>query len=76
VNERVTGLESGDLALIIVDTDDVVADFSKADGSDQTDVSRPDNGNFDVFTHCGVVLFLLVEDNRMQEIIERFEGKL
>jgi hypothetical protein len=44
-----------------------VAHFSKADGSDKADISRSDNGNFDVFTHCAVVLFLLVEDNRTQE---------
>jgi hypothetical protein len=44
-----------------------VAHFSKADSGDQTDISRPDNGNFDVFTHCAVVLSLLVEDNRTQE---------
>jgi hypothetical protein len=41
-----------------------VAHFGEADGSNQTDISRPDNGNFDVFTHSAVVLFLIVEDNR------------
>jgi hypothetical protein len=45
----------------------MVAHFGKADGSDQTNISGPDNGDFDVFTHSAVVLFLLVEDNRRQE---------
>jgi hypothetical protein len=67
VNERVAGLKSGHLALVIVYTDDIVAHFGKTNGSNQTDISRPDDGNFDVFTHSAVVLFLSVENNRTQE---------
>jgi hypothetical protein len=44
-----------------------VAHFGKTDGSNKTDVSRSNNGNFDVFTHSAVVLILIVEDNREQE---------
>ena len=58
VDERVACLESGDFALVVVNTDDMMAHFGKADGSDEANVSRPDNGNFDVFTHSALVLFL------------------
>ena len=51
VNERVAGLESGNLALVIVNTDDMVTHFREANRSNQANISRPDNGNFDVFTH-------------------------
>jgi hypothetical protein len=67
VDEGVAGLESGNLALVIVHTDDIVTHFGKTDCGNQTNISRPDYGNFDVFIHSAVVLFLIVEDNRMQE---------
>jgi hypothetical protein len=67
VDEGVAGLESGNLSLVIIHADDIVAHFGKADGSDQTNISRPNYGNFDVFTHSAVVLFLMFEDNRTLE---------
>ena len=45
MDEGVAALESGDLALVVVDADDVVAHFSKTDGGDQADISRSDYGN-------------------------------
>ena len=63
VDERVSGLEGGDLALVVVDADDIVAYFSETDGSNQTDIPGPNNGNSDVFAHSADVLFLIVEDN-------------
>jgi hypothetical protein len=47
-----------------------VAHLGKTDGGDQTNISRPDNGNLDVFTHSAVVLSLLVENNRSLGTIE------
>jgi hypothetical protein len=76
VDERVAGLESGNLALIVVHADDIVAHFGKANGSDQTNISRPDNGNFNVFTHSAVALPLIVENNRTQEQSRGFESNL
>ncbi len=67
VDEGVAGLKRGDFALVIVDADDVVTHLSEADGGDEADISRSDDGNFDVFTHRCAVSFLIVEDNRMFE---------
>jgi hypothetical protein len=64
MDERVARLQRSNLAFVIVNTDDIVAHLGKTDGSDQTNISRSDNGNFDSFTHSAVVLFLLVENNR------------
>jgi hypothetical protein len=72
VDERVACLKGGDLALVVVNTDDGMTHFGKADGSDQANVSGPHNGDFDVFTHSALVLFLIVEDNRTQEQSRRF----
>ncbi len=51
VDERVAALKSFDFAFVIVHTDDIVAHFGEADGSDQADISRSYDCNFDVFTH-------------------------
>ena len=56
VDERIAALKRGDFAFVIVDTDDVVAHFGKTDGGNQADISRADNGNFDVFAHSGDVI--------------------
>jgi hypothetical protein len=74
VNKRVACLESGNLALVIIDADDMVAHFGEADRGDQTNVSRPDNGNFDVFTHSALVLFLIVENTRIEKQSRGFES--
>ena len=74
VDEGVPALESGDFAFVVVDTDDVVADLGEADGSNQTDISRSDDGDFDVFTHSRDVLFLIVKNNRMYGVNRRTES--
>ena len=68
VDERVASLKSGYLSLVIVHANDVVAHFCKTDGGYKSDISRSDDGNFDVFTHGALVLFLILEDNRMLEL--------
>ena len=49
MDERVASLECGDFALIIVDTNDVVAHFRKTDGGHKADISRADYSNLDAF---------------------------
>ncbi len=45
----VARLESGDLALVIVDADDVVAHLGETNGGNQADVSRSDDSNCECF---------------------------
>ena len=51
VDEDVAGLKSRDFALVIVDTDDIVSDLRKADGRNQANVTRANNGDLDSFAH-------------------------
>ena len=44
--------EGAYLGLVIVDADDLVADFSKADGRYQADVSGPDDADIDLLGHA------------------------
>ncbi len=64
VDERVAGLQGGDFALIIIDTDDIVAHLGETDGCNQAYISGSDDGNFDVFVHSDAVLVLIVKNSR------------
>jgi hypothetical protein len=51
MDEGIAALKGCNLAIVIVDTNDVMTHFSEADGSDQADIPRPNNGDLNVFTH-------------------------
>jgi hypothetical protein len=51
VDEDVAGLKSGDFALVIVDTDDIMSDLRKADDRNQANVTRANNRDLDNFAH-------------------------
>jgi len=51
VDEGVSALKGGNLALIIVDADDVMAHFSKTNGCYEPDVPRSNNGDLNSFIH-------------------------
>jgi hypothetical protein len=46
VNRSFASLQTRQLGYVIVNTDDVVADLSKASGGDKTNISRSDNSYF------------------------------
>ena len=51
VNGGIATLKCGDLAFVVVDTDDLVAHLCEADRCDETDITRPDHRNFYSFCH-------------------------
>ena len=51
VDEGVAGLKGGDLALVVIDADDGVADLGETDGRDQADVTRPYHGDLNGLAH-------------------------
>ena len=50
------GLEGIDFALVVIDADDVVADFGKARSADEADVSGTDDAEIHVFMKLGAVV--------------------
>lgn len=65
VDKRIAALKGFDFALVIIDTNDVMAHLSETDGSHQADVPRSDNGNLNVFIHSLMVNVLPHEDIRI-----------
>jgi hypothetical protein len=51
VNKRVAPLQGRDLAIIVIDTNNGMSHFRKANSGNQADISRPDNGNLYVLIH-------------------------
>jgi len=64
VDQGVARLEGGNFAFVVIDTYDIVADLSEADGGDQTDVSRTNNSYLNGFAHgFGELTFCIATDN-------------
>ena len=51
VDEGVAGLEGCDLVFVVIDADDGVTDLGEADGGDQADITRANNGDLNGFAH-------------------------
>ena len=51
MDEGVSALKRGDLALVIVDTDDLVAHLCETNGGNKTNISRTDHCNWNRFAH-------------------------
>jgi hypothetical protein len=54
MDERIPTLQSGNLALVVIDTDDVVTHFGETDCGNEADVSRTNDGNLNAFAHKSV----------------------
>ena len=51
MDERISTLQGGYLALVVVDADDIVAHLCKADSCDQADIAGADDGDLNWLTH-------------------------
>jgi hypothetical protein len=51
VDEGIAALQRLDLALVVVDADDLVTHFSETYGGDEADVAGTDYGYLQVFSH-------------------------